>query len=254
MRRIAGMTTKGGQDPERDAEANLRPIRIGVLVVSAIVLLSAMWGAWDAVAHNPKVWALLGFEIVTLVAGVLGVMVGIGKFREAPALSVFSAAGVVFAAAMLGRFSAIVTRTPDAGSGTQAVRHLLRDPMFDGRMIAVGVFGVLALFLAFGRDGRSWRLLAGGIVAAGLVLSGLIWAMGRGRSWILAPVETAADIARVIGSLVGALVLVVLASIAVHLLVRAFELRLPPIRVPGAAASRQAVARKTEPDKPKKTA
>ncbi|MDQ7013958.1 MAG: hypothetical protein Q9O74_08705 [Planctomycetota bacterium] len=232
----------------------MQPIRIGVLVVSAIVAASALWGVWDAVGREPQVWALLGFEIVTLVAGVLGILVGLGKFREAPALSVFSVAGVVFASAMLGRFSAIVTRTPDSGSGTQAVRQMLRDPMFDGRMLAVGVFGVLALFLAFGRDSRSWKALFGGIVSAALMLAGLAWAMGPGRPWLLGPVETAADVARVIGTLVGAMVLVVLASIAVHLLVRAFELRLPPIGVSGAAGSRRAVARKSDPAKPKKSA
>ena len=247
------MTNKGGQSTEQGASDRLRPTQIGVLIVSTLVAASALWGVWDAVGREPQVWALFGFEIVTLVAGVLGILVGLGKFREAPALSVFSVAGAVFASAILGRFSAIVTRTPDSGSGMQAVRQMLSDPMFDGRMLAVGAFGVLALFLAFGRDSRSWRALFGGIVSAGLVLAGLAWAMGPGRPWLLGPVEAAADVARVVGSLVGVLVLVVLASIAVHLIVRAFELRIAPIDAT-AVGVRNTAARKPAAATPNKSA
>ncbi len=248
------MTSKGEDNGEQDAAVCLQPLRIGVLVVSALVAASALWGVWDAVGREPQVWALLGFEIVTFVAGVLGVLVGLGRFREAPALSVFAVAGTVFASAMLGRFSAIVTRSADAGSGVQAVRQMLKDPMFDGRMLAVGAFGVLALCLAFGRDRRSWRTLASGIVLAGMVLASLAWAMGAGRAWLLAPVETAVDVARVIGSLLGGLVVVVLAAVAVHLVVRSFELRLPPLGVArGGGGARGGPPRKTPAATPKKS-
>jgi hypothetical protein len=238
----------------QDPADHLRPVRLGVLAVSAVVGVSALWGVWDAVGQKPQVWALLGFEIVTLVASVLGVLVGLGRFREAPALSTFSVAGTIFASATLGRFSAIVTRATDAGSEGQAFRQMLKDPMFDARFLAAALLAVLALCLAFGKDGRSWRKLLAGITAAVPVLVATVWIMGSGRAWLLAPVEGAGDVARVVGSLLGGLALIVLASMAVHLMVRAFEVRMAPLGPQTAPASRKAAPRKPTAASPNKRA
>lgn len=248
------MTSKAAGPQTDDAKDRLAPLRLGVLIVSAAVGLSAVWGAWDAVGREPRVWALFGFEIITLAASVIGVLVGLGKFREAPALSAFSIAGTVFASATLGRFSAIVTRAADAGSEGQAVRQMLKDPVFDARFLASVVLGALALSLALGKDSRSWSKLAGGIGAALPVLATLVWMLGSGRAWLLAPVENASDIARVVGALLGGLALVVLASMAVHLVVRAFEVRLEPVGVASAAGRRGGAPRKTAPANPNKGA
>jgi len=248
------MNSKASGPQTEDARDRLAPLRLGVLVVSAAVGLSAIWGAWDAVGREPRVWALFGFEIVTLIAAVLGVLVGLGRFREAPALSAFSIAGTIFASATLGRFSAIVTRATDAGSEGQAVRQMLKDPMFDARFIASVVLGALALSLALGKDSRSWRSLTAGILAALPVVAALGWMLGSGRAWLLAPVDGAADIARVVGALLGGLALVVLASMAVHLVVRAFEVRMGPVGAANAAGRRSGAPRKAAAANPNKGA
>ncbi|MFG0259572.1 MAG: hypothetical protein ACF8LK_04385, partial [Phycisphaerales bacterium JB041] len=118
----------------------------------------------------------------------------------------------------------------------------LRDPMFDARFIAAVVLGALALGLALGKDSKSWRTLLAGIAAAVPVVAVLAWMLGSGRAWLLAPVEGAADIARVVGALLGGLALVVLASMAVHLVVRAFEVRLGPVGVARAGAGARKAA------------
>ena len=248
------MTEQAPRPQSPDTTDQLRSLRLGVLIISAAVGLSALWGAWDAIGREPRVWALFGFEIVTLAASVLGVLVGLGRFREAPALSAFSIAGAVFASATLGRFSAIVTRATDAGSEGQALRQMLKDPMFDARFCASVVLAALALCLAFGKDNRSWRKLIAGVCAAVPVLAALLWMMGSGREWLLAPVDNAADIARVVGSLLGGLALVVLASMAVHLIVRAFEVRLAPVGVARASRGSAGAPRKAAAATPNKTA
>lgn len=224
------MTNERGKTGGSAGPGAGKPLRLGVLVVSAIVGLSAVWGLWDSVATQPRVWGWFGFEAVTLVASVLGVLVGLGRPREAPALGTACVAGAVFASATLGRFSAIVTRSAESVSEAQAVRMLVRDPVFDGRILAAAALGALALVLALRDDGRAWKKLGLGVAAGLPVVVVLYWALAAGGTqWLLAPVETAADVARVVGSLLGGLALVVLASMAVHLVVGAFEVRLPAL-------------------------
>lgn len=223
------MTSASPQTEAGISRGMTRGLALGVVAVSALVGVSALWGIWTAVGQETKVWALFGFEIVTLAAALLGLLVGLGRLRDAPALAVFSIAGTVFASATLGRFSAIVTWGGGDISQSQAVRQLATDPVFDGRLLAAFVLGVLGLCVAFGRQGASWRSFVIGLLAAAPVAGIGLWILGPGRAWLLAPIEDGGDIARVVVSLLGGLVLAVLGSMAVHQVVRAFELQLAPL-------------------------
>ncbi len=206
-----------------------RRLRLGVLALSALVGLSAVWGAVDAVAREPRVWGLFGFEVVTLIAAALGVFVGLGRPREAPALGAACVGATFFAAATLGRFSAIVTRAEGTLSESQAVGRLLRDPVFDGRLLAAGAIGAIAVVFALGADRRAWRRLLLGVAMAIPVVAVTGWLLlGSGLNWLLAPAESFGGIVRIVVSVLGGVALAILASVAVHSVITAFESRLPP--------------------------
>lgn len=214
-------------ETEHSKPATETRLRHAVLAVSVLVGLSALWGGYEAVAVEPKVWGLFGFEAVTLVAAGLGVLVGLGRPREAPALSAACIGATVFAAATLGRFSAIVTRSDSTFSGGQAVTRLLRDPMFDGRLVAAAVLMLIAVMLAFGTDRRSWRKFVTGIVLAVPVVAAGAWLAGPGKSWLLEGETAGGSMVRVLVGVFGGLALTLMAAASVHQTVRAFEIRLP---------------------------
>ena len=206
-----------------------RPVRLVVVAVCALVWLSALWGVSDAIRGEPRVWGLLGFEIVTLAAAGLGVLVGLGRPREAPGLALACVGASIFAAATLGRFSAIVTRAAGTVSEGQAVRQLVRDPVFDSRLVAAGVLVAIAVFLALGSDRGAWRRLA---IGAGLlvpVVAALGWLFGPGMNWLVSPVESSGGVARIAVGLVGGIGLTITAAVGIHQVIGAFEVGLPPL-------------------------
>lgn len=206
-----------------------RAMRLALLVVGALVGVSAAWGMADAVLHEPRVWGLLGFDAITLFAAVVGVLLGLGKPRGAPGLAAACVAGTFFAAATLGRFSAIVTRAEDTVSEGQALARLVRDPVFEGRMVAAAIFGVAAVVFALGSERKAWRRLVFGLAMAVPVVAAGAWlVVGSGLNWVMAPVESFAGVVRVVVAVVGAVALAILASVSVHAVIGAFESRLGP--------------------------
>lgn len=243
------MTDQTAQ-PESDTQG--KALRLLVLGVSVLVGLTALWGIFDALQGTPRVWGLLGFEVVTVATAVLGIFVGLGKPREAPGLAAACIGATFFAAATLGRFSAIVTRAESAISEGQAVRLLLRDPMFEGRFVAALVLLVIAACFALGNDRAAWRKLVLGGVLVVPVLASLAWLAGSGLDWLIAPVESSGGLVRVVAAAVGGVGLIIAASIAVHLVIRAFEDRLPLLGAGACGGAKP--SRKTGGAKPTKSA
>lgn len=230
--------TSPSANPQADPRE--RRLRAVVLGVCALVGLSALWGIVDASWGEPRVWGLLGFEVVSIVTAGLGVLVGLGRPREAPGLAAACIGATIFAAATLGRFSAIVTRAAGTVSEGQAVRLLVRDPMFEGRLGAALLLGAIAVCLALGSDRAAWKKLGVGCVLLVPVVVALGWLIGPGRDWLLAPVESSGGMVRVVIALVGGVGLMIAASIAVHQVIGAFEARLPSPGGPGPAPGRKA--------------
>ena len=227
-----------GANPESAGRERL--LRRVVLVVCLLVGLSALWGAFDAVRMEPRVWGLLGFEAVTIVTAGLGVLVGLGRPREAPSLAAACLGATVFASATLGRFSAIVTRAEGTITEGQAVRQLAKDLMFEGRLVAAIALAAVAVLLALQNDRRAWKRLFVCVGMAIPVLGALVWLVGPGLKWLLAPVESTAGLVRVVLALVGGLGVTILGSAAVDQVIRAFQDRLPPLG--GARPGRKAGA------------
>jgi hypothetical protein len=179
--------------------------------------LSALGLGVGAVVAGPQVvWVLLGFEVVTLAAAVIGVFFALGRFQEAPGLALASVAGTFFVAAVLGY----------VGSGRQlplAEGGIPLKGMLLARVSAALLVGAAGAGLVLARDRRSWGYLIKSAALGGPVLLALgVYAARpvqvRGAldalpGWLVA-----------VGLIVAGLLGIVMVSASVHLLVRAFEL------------------------------
>ncbi|MBK7404714.1 MAG: hypothetical protein IPJ41_08780 [Phycisphaerales bacterium] len=224
--------------------ASGRGARRGVLVLSGLVGLSALAGCGSAVFGTPKVWGLLAFEVVTLIASTLGIALGLGRPRDSAGLGVACVGATIFAAATLGRFSALVTRAAGAQSEGQVIGRLLRDPTFEGRVLASAALLFLACLLVLGNDRRLWNRLAIG-AALGVPVAGiLVWVVGPGKDWLLAPAEQGGVAGRIVIALVGGVALAAMLAASVHLVVGAFAAKLPPLAGARAGGARPAVRKK----------
>ena len=96
---------------------------------------SALAFAVPAAAHSPKpAWFMLGFELVLVVGAVMGVLTGLGRFREGPAAAIACVAGVTLVASFLGYL----------GAGRQLYGHDLLPPLV-AREALVRLAGVVRL-------------------------------------------------------------------------------------------------------------
>jgi hypothetical protein len=175
-------------------------------------MVSALGGCVEALFLQEKVaWSLLGFELVILVAGTIGVLLGLGRFRQGPALALVCVAGTVLVGTGLGRLSVLANP-----------RAVLVDPWFVTRFLAATALVALATLCVFSRSpGKSWRSFIWSVVLGVpvLVMLGVLW-KGRG---LLAPLDSAPEAVRVAVALLGFLLMIGLVSASVHMLIRAFE-------------------------------
>jgi len=187
------------------------------LVLCAALALSAGVGAWAAYAlPNTPGWAMIGFELVILIAAAIGVLFGLGRFREAPGLTLASVAGVVFVGSALGYL----------GVGGVLGSTGLQPPLF-ARFAAAGLLGLLAAMATLRTDWAAWRTLMLGAVLGGLGLAagaGAYFAYSR-RTHPFRGLSGPAEVARVTGLMIAAIAVVILLSIGLHLVIGAFERR-----------------------------
>src|SRR5262245_43109895 len=114
-----------------------RTIRLLVQATCLAVLASAVGSAILAgaapllVPDQRPSWALVGFELVVLVACVQGVLFGRGRFGQGPGLALACVGGTILVASGLGW----------AGSGKQLLGHSLT-PLLGARLLAVAVIGI----------------------------------------------------------------------------------------------------------------
>ncbi len=231
-------------------QANARPSILGkALALSSIVVgLSAIWGIYDAIAGSPRVWGLLGFETVTLIAAIFGVTTGIKPPAKAQSLAAYNLALTIFVAATLGRFSAIATRATTPLSESQIATSLFSDSMFSFRIVMALFIAQIATAMAFGHDRKSWKKLIVGIVLAVPVIGTFAWIAGPGKDWLLSGQTASAGMLRMIVGVVGGVVLTILLAASVQAITSAFVSRMEPLPLP------EKPARKKTSQKPTKQA
>ena len=202
-------------------------VRLGAIVISGVQLLSVVLGLWIAVIASGQVlWTTVGFEFVALSAGVIGVLIGLGRFRDGFELGLLCIAGAVVVTGVFGlQYAAGPTlrSASQAGDAHSAAMPLLG--MIVKARIGLGFLLVsLAAFAVLTKSKASWRALAIGLtllLPVGVIAVWLIRFGGAGM--LLGDTESAVGVARLIATLFGGLILFVIASIGGHYVIKAFD-------------------------------
>jgi hypothetical protein len=186
-----------------------------VALLSAVVLASALAGMVASVAAPDRpAWALFGFEFVTGVAGVLGVIMGWGRFREAPGMALACIAATVLVAAALGYKSL----QPPVLGGVSLRPFLL------GRAACAVLLAATGAYCVLSRNPRSWPMFFKGVaLAMPLAAAAGVAAVPAARALVASMVGSSL-LATIVSAVAAFVVLGVLACASAHLIIRAFEL------------------------------
>lgn len=202
-----------------------RTIRIATGLTCGVVALTAIAGAVAAIViPAPPGWLMFGFELVVLVAAVMGFFVARGRFNEGPGLALACIAGSILACTVLGYVS--INRT---------LGQFPLDLVVLSRLVAAGILGTLgALAVLLRNPGRSCPLMIKGLVLGLPVLAvAAAIILPQARS-LLGPLGRLQGPTRAIVALVAFAAAGVLLSGAVHLVIRAFEAGRNPTEQDGA--------------------
>lgn len=179
---------------------------------SALVLLSSLGGIAASVLNTPRLYFLLGFETVILIAAVFGVLIGRRKFGAGPGLGLLCVAGVVLAGSLLGYISC---------------RDPLRGVLFGvplkwlilGRFALGGLIGIGAAAVVLGRRPKeSMSSLVRGLAfgAAFFAFLAAIWYLRSHAAQLGQLIQT-------LGLLLSGAIGLGLLAAAMHYTIRAFE-------------------------------
>lgn len=194
-------------------------VMLTVALLSGAVGLSALaFGVASLLLGEKPYWMIFGFEIVTMVAAVIGVLFARGKFQEGQGMALACVAATFAVSAFLGWLSA-QGQLQIKGSATPVGL----DGWLAARVGAALVIGALGAYAVLSRSPRSrpyllWAMLTGGpvVVAMG---AGFV-ARGRLESMLQSmPAWLTTALAGILG-----ITVVVLLSAAGHCLIRAFEM------------------------------
>jgi len=161
--------------PEKPSESSGSPPEptsiappVPVLSRAAIGLLSGVVGAVSAlvlvlaVLETPKpVWVLVGSELMAIVAAVFGVLLGLGKFRDAPAFAAACAGGCFLIASAMAWIGAYPARS---------VASVSIEPWIFARVGAGLAILAIGCWLVLARDRAAMRLAIRGIALGAPVL------------------------------------------------------------------------------------
>lgn len=79
-----------------------KPLMLLTLLIGVLTLLSGLAGGILAVTAAKPLWFFLAFELIVLGAGVFTILLGRGRFADAPALTLLCAAGSIAASSLFG--------------------------------------------------------------------------------------------------------------------------------------------------------
>lgn len=208
------------------------PARLATLVLSVVLAISALPVLWlTLVRSDATLWFSTVFELIVLAAAVSGIFSGLGRFREGWALSLACVAGTVLVCAVFAFVEIRANFGDDA-----AVAGLLKPYLALRLALAAGLAGVASLTV-FSRNPASWKLLLWGFVILTPAVGVLGWLGTRGQGVLSASRATpGAEAVRILALCLGGLVVVVLVSVGLHLLIRAYEMGRTPDQLAADAA------------------
>lgn len=205
--------------PSTQQPSPLSPLaRIGAVASTGLTLASAVLVAILAVLgpvlvkDTPVSWFLFGFEIVVIIAAVLGIQLARGKWSHGLAIGLLSVAGTIFLASAMGW----------QGANRQLLgRPLL--PLLLLRTACAGVLALLACHAVLGRKPGAWRraLLGTAIgLPAVMVLGAML--VSRSRQALLGILPSNQGL-MIIVAVFGFVAFTALLAASVHILVAAFQ-------------------------------
>jgi|GEM_PF-2102006 len=156
-----------------------KPLRVALAVLASVVALSALAGGAAAILLPEKpAWTAVGFELVTLVAAVLGIVMAGNRFREGPALALACIGGTILVSSGLGYLA--------SGASGQAGDAQVRLALAARIALALAI-SFLGAWNALGRRPLQWKLAVhgGALAIAGPVL-GLLHRQTDGN-WFTGP-------------------------------------------------------------------
>ncbi|MFT5422656.1 MAG: hypothetical protein ACI89L_000421 [Phycisphaerales bacterium] len=203
-------------------------VRVCVLLVSAAHVVTVLAGLWLAVLASGQVlWTSVGFELVALGAGIVGVLAGLGRLRQGVGLALLCVAGAVIVSGVFGlRYAAgptlnSATLTGEASASAASVLQAV----VRARVLLAAALAGLAALAVLTRSRAVWRPLGLGLALLVPMLGIGAWLIRfNGAARLVGEIETGLGVARLIAVLFGGLVLFVIASIGGHYVIKAFEL------------------------------
>lgn len=196
-------------------------VRKCLMVVSLVLILSAgLTAAWGALLGQiapgtAPAWMLAGFELLVILAGVFGMLLARGRFRDGPAMALACIAGTILMSSVLGYMST------QGRLGTVSLK-----PWLLGRLLAAALIAAGAAWTVLSRNRASIPLFIKGAVLGAPVLAVLGY-VGKSKGEVIASALRGGSLVNLALVGVGSVVVGVLFCISAHLLIRAFELGRP---------------------------
>ncbi len=198
-------------------------VRFAAVGVSLLLGLSCLPVLYlTLLGADRTLWFSTMFELLVLGACVVGVLAGLGRFRDGWALALACSAGTVL---VCGVFAFVEIR---ANFRTDADIAPLLKPILAARLAAAALIGLLASVAVWSRNPRSWRLAFVGIAMLLPVIGVVVLArLGTGLP-LSTPRETpGAEAVRIAVWLLAGVIGIGLVSAGGHLLIRSYELGRP---------------------------
>lgn len=185
------------------------------MLASIAALAASAGGVGVALLGTPQIlWASLGFSLIALVAALIGVLAGMGRFAGGYGMTGLCVGGTIAVAAGF----AMLDFRSNLGSSATLARLVM--PWVGVQLISAAAIVGGGGLAVLARRPASWGLIAKGLallVPAGAILAGGY--LGRG----LIPEGENGSVVALGVLVVGGIIVGLLVSIGGHLLIRAFE-------------------------------
>ena len=198
------------------ASGFLFALLMGAVALSGIAALTL------AAQSSPVVWATIGFEAVIMVTGLSGVLFALHRSAQGRAIGLFNLGGVLLVAAITSRFAWHTTVNPDAIGLGNSVRFAFKDPWFLSRGALGGLLVIAAIIHVLGTNMTNWRRVVVGVLLS-LPLLGLgVYLFINGNDSLFPSMVDLATTLRLLTSLLGLGLFVVLFASGIHLIIKGF--------------------------------
>lgn len=154
-----------------------RPILALVGLLSLFLLASGGYGVWFAI--DLQAWFRIGFEVVLVVSGVIGLLTALNRFPSAPAWAMSCVGGAAVICALLANSAGGMGQVAGFSPGA-IVRSAITNPHAAARLGAgFGMLALAALTLMLRSPAVSFRRFGLGVLClAPVIVIGALWFAG----------------------------------------------------------------------------